>query len=67
MKLLSIPGVARKIGRSDKWVREHQGQFPGAVVIGRRTLFREDAIDDFLKAGGLLGASAPTDSTSRVA
>ena len=55
MKLLSIAEISRKIGLSDKTVRKYRERLPGGVVIGRRVLYREDAVEKFIKAGGVIG------------
>jgi hypothetical protein len=53
MKLLSIPEISRLIGRSDKTVRLYKERLPGAVLIGKRTLYREDAVMKFIEGGGV--------------
>ena len=44
MKLICISEIARKIGVSDKTIRKYQERLPGAVVIGKRTLYREEEV-----------------------
>lgn len=68
MKLICISEIARKIGVSDKTIRKYQERLPGAVVVGKRTLYREDEVLRFIEAGGtsaLADTPAAVDPSAR--
>jgi hypothetical protein len=56
--LISIPGLARETGLSEKTLRKYRERLPGATVIGRRVLYRKDLVLKFIEAGGAFGAIA---------
>ena len=53
MKLICVSEISRKLGVSDKTIRKYQERLPGAVVIGKRTLYREEEVLKFIEAGGI--------------
>jgi hypothetical protein len=56
MKLLSLTELSRLIGLSDKTLRLYRDRIPGAVVVGKRTLYREEAVLRFIEQGGSLAS-----------
>jgi predicted site-specific integrase-resolvase len=52
MRLLTFTDVARLLGVSLPTARKFRGELPGAVRVSRRIRYREDAIADFIRAGG---------------
>ena len=52
MHLLTLQEVAHRLGVSDKTARQFKDELPGAVRVGRRVKFREDAIVEFIQRGG---------------
>lgn len=52
MNLLSLSEVARRLGVSDKTARQFKSELPGAVRVGQRVKYTEDAIADFIRRGG---------------
>ena len=52
MNLLTLSEVAHRLGVSDKTARQFKAELPGAVRIGQRIKFREDAIIEFVQRGG---------------
>jgi len=66
MNYITIPGIARITGVSEKTIRKYRGRLPGAVAIGRRVLYNEATIRKFIEAGGMLAADqAPTPGVAR--
>jgi predicted DNA-binding transcriptional regulator AlpA len=61
--LISIPGISRMTGRSEKTIRRHRDQLPGAVKFGGRVLYDEAAIRKFIEAGGTLAADQGANQT----
>lgn len=60
MNYITIPGIARITGVSEKTIRKYRGRLPGAVAIGRRVLYNEATIRKFIEAGGMLAADKVT-------
>jgi hypothetical protein len=52
MNLLTLSEVARRLGVSEKTARQLRSELPGAVRVGQRIKYREDALIGFIERGG---------------
>jgi hypothetical protein len=60
MKLLTFTEVSRQLGVSLPTARKIRAQLPGAVLIGTRIRYREDAILEFVQRGGCRPVEFPS-------
>ena len=56
-KLHSFSAIARILGVDPKTLKKSKQNLPGAVMVGRRVLYPEESVLEFIKNGGVLGAS----------
>lgn len=52
MQLLTFSELSRRLGLSPKTLRKMADQLPGRVLINGRPRYREDAVMEFIQAGG---------------
>jgi predicted DNA-binding transcriptional regulator AlpA len=60
MNLLTLSEVGRRLGVSERTVRQFKSELPGAVRIGRRVKYTEEAITEFVRRGGCRPVESPS-------
>jgi len=65
MNLITFAQYARRLGVSEQTARKFKAELPGAVRVGRRIKYAEDAVTEFIRRGGCRPVESP--STNAVA
>jgi hypothetical protein len=60
MTLLTLSQVAMRLGISERTVRQFKSELPGAVRVGQRIKYTEDAIAEFIRRGGCRPVESPS-------